>query len=94
MTLETVWVSFADKKRFRGVAIVDVDLDEKDKKPEVALKVAAKTIEMECNAGPDTEVKMLRLRSHIECDYKNKLIFDEVLLENIGEELAQKQRPH
>jgi hypothetical protein len=91
--IETVWVSFADREKFRGVAIVDVDVGEQVKK-ELALLIVARTIEMKCNAGPDTSVEMVRLRRFIDCDHKNKLIMDEALLDRIGKELAQRRRPH
>jgi hypothetical protein len=91
--IETVWVSFADRKKFRGIAIVDVDLGTAENKKAAFLAVA-KTIEMKCNAGPDTEVLMTRFRRFIDCEYKNKLILDKALIEKIDEELAQKRRPH
>jgi hypothetical protein len=94
MTVETVWVSFADRDKFRGVAIVDVDLKPRMKKVVMVSKVVQRTIEMDCNAGPDTSVQMLRLQSFIDCDHKNKLILDEALLGRIGEELAQRRRPN
>jgi hypothetical protein len=81
MTIKTVWVSFADRKKFRGVAIVDVDATK-----DWAGLAIAKTIEMKCNAGPDTSVEMHGLRSCIDSKYKNKLILDEDLLNRLLEE--------
>jgi hypothetical protein len=93
--IETVWVSFADREKFRGVAIVDVDLKPRMTRLKQIIAVVQRTIEMGCNAGPDTSVQMLRARRFIDLpDYKNKLIFDEVpLKEMIGEEW-RKQRLH
>jgi hypothetical protein len=92
LTIETVWVSFADEHRFRGVAIVDVDTEQKAKKKKWTLAVIARTIEMNCNAGPDTSVQIQGSGRFIDCDHKNKLILDEALLGRIGEELAQRRR--
>ena len=91
MTIETVWISFADKEKFRGVAIVDVDIKPRTRKLVWLSLVVARTIEMNCNAGPDTSVQMMRLKRFIYSEHKNKLILDEALLDKIGEELAQRR---
>jgi hypothetical protein len=82
MTIETVWVSFADRTKFRGVAIVDVDINENTEKKWASLAVA-RTIEMNCNAGPDTSVKIQRTGCFIDTDHKNTLILDKALLDKI-----------
>jgi hypothetical protein len=96
MTIETVWVSFADETKFRGVAIVDVDINEnaitgknatgrrhRGKLEKWALLAVERTIEMNCNAGPDTSVKIQRTGGFIDCDHKNMLILDKALLDRI-----------
>jgi hypothetical protein len=82
MTIETVWVSFADRTKFRGVAIVDVDINENTEK-KWSLLAVERTIEMNCNAGPDTSVKIQRTGRFIDCDHKNTLILDKALLGKI-----------
>jgi hypothetical protein len=97
MTIETVWVSFADRTKFRGVAIVDVDINEnenteKENKPRALTRLAslavARTIEMNCNAGPDTSVKIQRTGRFIDCDHKNMLILDRAILDKIKQETS------
>jgi hypothetical protein len=76
MTIETVWVSFADKDKFRGVAIVDVDCPADTDKAELMMAALERTIELGCNAGPDTSVQAQTItqRHYVPEAFKNRLL--------------------
>jgi hypothetical protein len=87
VSIETCWASFADEDRFRGLAIVDVDVDEDG---HWAGALIQKTIAAGCNAGPDTSVSMGRCRCLIPSEHKNRLITDKDEAQRVLDELAQR----
>jgi hypothetical protein len=75
--MTTYWVSFATKEKFVGVAIVDVDVDDKEfSDAEMATAIIEETIRRGCNGGPHTSVRMMKLPAnrHIPDSLKNRLL--------------------
>jgi len=74
---QTVWLSFADENRFRGVTIVDVTKSEINREGGKWIMAAIeKTIALGINPGPDTSVlgRKIPQEDNIPETLKNRLL--------------------
>jgi hypothetical protein len=72
---ERIWLSFADDKGFRGIAIVDLDGGPFNKE-EAVVAAISKTISLGINPGPDTSVlgSVIPPEDHIPDKFRNRLL--------------------